>query len=99
MFDYVNFEQKDGNRSAGSLKLFALSTCGFCKKAMAFLEENSISYQYIYVDSVAAEIKSKIKDEFQQKFDKKMLFPSLVIDDKDFLVGFVRYHWQKLVDA
>ncbi len=99
MFDYVDFQQKEGSRKVGSLKLFALSTCGFCKKAMSFLEENGIAYDYVYVDSVDPDIKTRIKDEFNQKFDKKMLFPSLVIDEKDFLVGFIRYHWQKLVDA
>ena len=99
MFDYVDFQHKAGANSEKQLKLFALSTCGFCKKAMSFLEENETAYDFVYVDTVDPEVKSKIKEEFQQKFGKKMLFPSLVIDDEDFLVGFIRYHWNKLVQA
>ena len=97
MFDYVDFTPKNGSRNVGDLKLFALSTCGFCKKAMAFLEENDISFVYTYVDTIDPEVKTKIKDDFHAQFGKKMLFPSLVMDDKDFLVGFIRYHWQKLI--
>ncbi len=97
MFDYVEFQHKNGAKKDKQLKLFALSTCGFCKKAMAFLEENDTAYDYIYVDEIDPELKSKIKSDFLEKFGKKMLFPSLVIDEDDFLVGFIRYHWQKLV--
>ena len=99
MFDYIDFQHKDGSNKEKQLRLFALSTCGFCKKAMSFLEENNTAYDFVYVDSIDPELKSRIKDDFYNKFGKKMLFPSLVIDDDEFLVGFIRFHWQKLVAA
>ena len=97
MFDYLEFQHKKGSKSEKQLKLFALSTCGFCKKAMTFLEENDTAYDFIYVDTIDPELKARIKEEFSARFGKKMLFPSLVVDDEEYLVGFIRYHWQKLV--
>ena len=36
------FESVDGKVDAGELTVYALSTCGFCKRALAFLRDNSI---------------------------------------------------------
>ena len=34
----------------GNLVLFALSTCGWCKKTRALIEDIGASYDYVYVD-------------------------------------------------
>ncbi|WP_158084076.1 glutaredoxin family protein [Marispirochaeta aestuarii] len=96
MFDYVDFQHREGSIKDRELKLFALSTCGFCKKAMAFLEENNLDYEYIFVDLIDSEVKNKIKADFEKRFEKKMLFPTLIVDDEEFLVGFIKFYWQKL---
>jgi len=96
MFDYVDFQHKAGSNADRDLKLFALSTCGFCKKAMAFLEENGLAYDYVFVDLIDSEVKNRIKAEFEEHFEKKMLFPTLIIDGEEFLVGFIKFYWQKL---
>ena len=96
MFDYVDFQHREGSIKDRELKLFALSTCGFCKKAMAFLEENNLDYEYVFVDLIDSEVKNKIKADFEKRFEKKMLFPTLIVDDEEFLGGFIKVYWQKL---
>ncbi len=34
----------------GKLVLFALSTCGWCKKTRALIEDLNADYEYVYVD-------------------------------------------------
>ena len=97
MFDYISFTQVDGDNIGKELKLFALSTCGFCKRAIAFLDEHEIQYSYAYIDNLGREMKQRVKNEFFEKFNKKMLFPTLMINDVDFLPGFVRLHWEEAV--
>lgn len=96
MFDYVDFQHKEGANKDKQLRLFALSTCGFCKKAMTFLEENELDYEYVFVDLIDSDVKNRIKEDFEKRFEKKMLFPTLVVDEEEFLVGFIKFYWQKL---
>ena len=38
-FADLPFERKIGQKSDRNIVVYALSTCGFCKKAMSFLDE------------------------------------------------------------
>jgi glutaredoxin-like protein NrdH len=37
-------------KDKGKVMLYALSTCGWCKKTRALLEELGVAYDYLYVD-------------------------------------------------
>ena len=39
------FIVKEGTRKDHDITVYALSTCGFCKKAMAFLEDKGFAYR------------------------------------------------------
>ena len=93
MFDYVNFSDVSGESTGRELKLFALSTCGFCRRAITFLKEHNVSYSNVYVDQLPVSIKQRIKDEFSERFNKKILYPALIIDEKDVLIGFTEEVW------
>ena len=97
MFENIEFTEIGGNDTGKALKLFALTTCGFCKRAVSFLNENNVSYSMVYIDKLDPQDKQRVKDEFLAKFGQKMLFPTLVIDDSEFLPGFIRLHWEKLI--
>ncbi len=45
----VEMQHVEG-QDKGKLVLFALSTCGWCKKTRALIEDLDASYDYVYVD-------------------------------------------------
>ena len=68
----------------GKIMLYALSTCGWCRKTKELLNELGVEYEYIYVDLL--EDKDTAMDEVI-KWNPRRSFPTLVIDDKC-IVGF-----------
>ncbi len=73
-------------RKTKKILLYALSTCGWCKKTRDLLDELGVDYDYVYVD-LAKESKDKIDDEVR-KWNPELSFPTIVIDDSECIVGF-----------
>ena len=67
--------------------LYALSTCGWCKKTRNFLDENEIEYEYEYVDLLTGAAKDKVMAEVR-KWNPRGSFPTTVVDDKESVAGF-----------
>jgi len=68
--------------------LYALSTCGWCKKTRAFLDEHQVVYDYVYVDKVEGEERSRVLAEVQ-RWNPRLSFPTIVIDEgKTVIIGF-----------
>ncbi len=67
--------------------LYALSTCGWCKKTKNFLDDNNVEYEYEYVDLLKGAERENIMQEVQ-KWNPRRSFPTVVVDDKDVIVGF-----------
>lgn len=82
----INFHHVDGEQKE-SIKLFALSTCGWCKKTRMFLEENNVAYDYIYVDLTEGAERELVVEEFQ-KYNPDMSFPTIVINGTKVIVGY-----------
>lgn len=93
--DELNYETRSGTRSDRAITVYALSTCGYCKKALAFLDENGFSYRFIHVDLIPLETKNEIKATLKARFNENVAFPFAVIDEKSHLVGFIRPDWEK----
>ena len=79
-------EHIDG-KDKGKVTLYALSTCGWCKKTKELLIELEVEFSYIYVDLLEGEERSKVIEQVK-KFNKQLSFPTLVIDDDKTIVGF-----------
>lgn len=94
MIDLDCLEQVEGSNDQHDLVLFALSTCGWCRKSRNFLDENDISYRYVYVDLLEDGKLEEVLGEVEKRNPKKS-FPTLVIDDEDVLVGFVEDRYKK----
>ena len=94
MFDYLHFDRVAGSRNERDLTLFSLTTCGFCRRARAYLDSLGFEYRILYADELEPEIKNRLKQDFRDHFGEVMHFPTLILDGKDFLVGFVRPHWE-----
>ena len=84
----IKFTYEQGNRNPGDIKVYALSTCAFCKKALKYLRENSICFSYVYVDELDPKVKEELKAWLRAKYKEEAAFPFLVLDDTIVIVGF-----------
>ncbi|HOP87025.1 MAG TPA: glutaredoxin family protein [Syntrophorhabdaceae bacterium] len=76
----------DGEKKL-NLLLFALSTCIWCKKTKALLNELKAEYDYIDVDLLEAKEKDNALEELK-RWNPNCTFPSLVIDNKECIIGY-----------
>lgn len=92
-FSDLPFVVKEGKDHRHDIVIYALSTCGFCKRALAFLDEKSIAYRFIHLDQLPLETKTEIKKILRERFKENPAFPFAVIDDTEHLVGFIQPDW------
>ena len=71
----------------GKIMLYALSTCGWCKKTKDLLDDLGVEYHYTYVDQLEGNEKEKTREEIM-KWNPRCSFPTVVINDKECIVGF-----------
>ena len=74
-------------KNKGNVVLYALSTCGWCKKTRMLLEDLGVEFNYVYVDLTEGEERSKVIEDVQ-KWNPQLSFPTVVINNKDVIVGF-----------
>jgi glutaredoxin-like protein NrdH len=82
----MGIEHVSGKKK-GKVMLYALSTCGWCKRTKELLREIGIEFDYTYVDL----LEGKEQDEAMntvERFNPSGSFPTLVINDKKCIVGF-----------
>lgn len=82
--DFMNFEHVAG-KDKGKIRLFALSTCIWCKKTREFLSYMGVAFDYIYVDLLKGEERAEAVAEVK-KYNPSLSFPTLVIGEKS-IVG------------
>jgi glutaredoxin-like protein NrdH len=71
----------------GKVLLFALSTCVWCKKTKRLLGELGVGYSFVDVDLLEGNEKDEVVAQLM-KWNPKQSFPTLVIEDKECIVGF-----------
>ena len=69
------------------VKLYALSTCGWCKKTRRFLDDHNVDYECEYVDLLSGEEKARCMVELE-RWNPRRTFPTVVVDDSEVVVGF-----------
>jgi glutaredoxin len=74
----MNLDHVDGE-NRGEVLLFALSTCQWCRKTRALLEEINVAYDYIYVDLTEGAERDETVEELE-KWNPSVSFPTIVID-------------------
>lgn len=80
------FTQVDG-RDLGDVKIYALSTCGWCKKTKAYLNGHGVKYAYVDVDLLIGEELRQARAE-QARFNPSGSFPTIVINGEKCIAGF-----------
>ncbi len=74
-------------KDKGKVMLFALSTCGWCKKTKALLNELGVAYDYIDVDLLKGEEQENTLSEME-KHNPTGNFPTMVINSSKCIIGF-----------
>jgi glutaredoxin len=74
-------------RDIGKVTLYALSTCGWCKKTKRLLGEIGVAYDYLDVDSLGREDRDAIDVEVK-KWNPRGSFPTIVLNSGESIVGF-----------
>lgn len=97
MIEKLEFTEQPGSKGDHDLTVYALSTCGFCKKAINFLSEHDIAFRYVYLDKINPMVKRTVKSELKQQYESLPVFPILVIDNERAVSGFSEKKWKDIV--
>ena len=82
----MSIEHIDGENK-GKIMLYALSTCGWCKKTKDFLKKSGVDFSYVYVDNLEGNERDETMEEVK-KWNPRRSFPTLVINDEKCIVGY-----------
>ena len=82
----MGVEHVSGNKK-GTVMLYALSTCGWCKRTKELLREIGVEFDFTYVDLLEGKEQDTAMDTVE-RFNPSGSFPTLVINDKKCIVGF-----------
>ena len=74
-------------KKKGKVMLYALSTCGWCKKTRELLNELGVEYDFTEVDLLKGEEQAVAIKEIM-KFNPEGNFPTLVINSQKCIIGF-----------
>jgi glutaredoxin len=74
-------------KNIGNVMLYALSTCGWCKKTKELLNNMGIEYNYVFVDLLEGNERDTIMQAVE-KWNPGCSFPTLVIDNNKCIVGY-----------
>lgn len=77
----------EGKHNTHKVMLYALSTCIWCRKTRQLLEDEGVTFDYIYVDLVDAEERESARAHIRQ-FSDRTSFPAIIFDEEDCIVGF-----------
>lgn len=80
-----------------NVKLYALSTCGWCKKTKELLDTNGVEYDLVYVDLLEGDEKEAVLDEVR-KYNPRTSFPTVVVDDSRSVTGFKEDQLRELLE-
>ena len=82
-----DYAKKVPGKKKVDLFLFTLSTCGWCMKTKKLLKDLGVEYSYIDVDLMSDDIRDEVIKEFN-RWNPKQSFPTIVVNNKDFIIGF-----------
>lgn len=75
-----------GDKNNHKVLVYAISTCGWCKRAKNFLNENNVEYEFIDIDLANNDDKETIKKDITSR-GGPLAYPTLIIDNKILLTG------------
>jgi len=82
----MNIEHVNG-KNKGKIMLYALSTCGWCRKTKEFLKKIGVEYYFVYVDLLEGKDRDEAIKEVG-KWNPRRSYPTIVINDKICVSGY-----------
>ena len=82
----MKYEHVDGE-DKGPIRLFALSTCVWCKKTKRLLDELGVAYDYVFADHAQGSERDEIIAEIE-KWNDRVSFPTMIIKEEICIIGF-----------
>jgi len=82
----MTIEHVEG-KDAGKLMLYALSTCGWCRKTKQLLNDLGVAYDFVYIDLLQGK-ERETAINIVKKWNPASSFPTLVINDSNCIIGF-----------
>jgi len=70
----------------GNVTLYAISTCGWCKKTKRLLNDLNVAYDYVDVDLLNQDEKGKMKEKVRQ-CNPQLSYPTFKING-ECILGF-----------
>lgn len=83
----MQFSKVSGKKSDHKVTLYALSTCVWCKLTKQFLSDNDITFEFVDVDLLDENDKSKVHETILNK-GGSLSYPTTIVDDKKVITGF-----------
>lgn len=83
MFQFTRVEGRD----KGSVRLYALSTCIWCRRTRQMLDSLGVGYDYVYVDLLSSKEQDEAMDEMR-RLNPACSFPTIAIDGGTVIRGF-----------
>lgn len=77
----------EGSNKKHKVILYALSTCGWCKRTKRLLNDLGVEYDYIDVDLLHGEERHRVREEVT-RWNPMCSFPTIVIDKERCIAGF-----------
>lgn len=76
-----------GPNDSHHILFYGLSTCVWCKRTRKFLEDQGVSFEYIYVDLLQGQERETVLEKVRE-WNPSASFPTLVIDETRSIVGY-----------
>ncbi len=83
----AEWKHVDG-KDKGKVRLYAISTCVWCKKTKKLLAELGVAYDYIDVDLLDEKEGDRIEAEEVKKWNKDGTYPTMIINDQKAIINF-----------
>jgi glutaredoxin-like protein NrdH len=94
----IEIKHVPGTKKNCKVMIYALSTCGWCKKTKKFFDDAGVEYSYIDVDLVTGTEDKRRVVEDVKKWNAFKSFPTIVIDDKECILGFDEEKLRKVAE-
>lgn len=83
----MQFSKVSGKKNNHKVTLYALSTCVWCKLTKQYLSDNNVEYEFVDVDLLDSNEKSKVHETVLSK-GGTLSYPTIIVDDKKVITGF-----------
>jgi glutaredoxin-like protein NrdH len=75
-----------GGNNKHKVLMYAISTCGWCKRAKRILNDMDVEYEYIDIDLCSNEDKEKIREDITRR-GGRLLYPTIIINNEILLTN------------